>query len=371
MKTADVKRAARGVWDKLNFGLPVIASRITRRVVPFQVQMSLTNRCNLKCSYCYADYPHRAPADLTTEQVFRLIDELVELGTRRFNLVGGEPTLRHDFDRIVDRIKGHGLECAVTTNGYYARRKLESLRRLDLACISLDGDREGHDATRGAGSWAVAFDALHLLRKNGVPLQIACVLNRHNLGCIGWLLELGRELGIAVGFTTLIAEAGPTAGRQSAYAAGDDDYRRALRTILDYKARGYPVLFSRKSLEYALNWKLPYATDKIIGREPDFAYIPCNAGRNFVIVDANGDVYPCPAMVDVLPPLNALEVGMKRALEHAAAHPCKTCHIPCLNDFNLLYSLDPSVILNILRTYRPRSQKRMFTPGGALAGAAS
>ncbi len=360
MRSVELKRTVSGVWNKLNFGLPILQARLLKRHVPFQVQFSLTNRCNLKCDYCYADYPHRPPQDLTTEQVLRIIDELTDLGTRRFNLVGGEPTIRKDFDEIVAHIKGSGTECAITTNGYYVRKRIEAVKRLDLVCVSLDGDRAGHDVTRGAGSWQKAMEAIDVVRECGVPIQIACVLNRHNIRCIDWLMNLGREMGIAVGFTTLISEAGPTARKHPEYVASDAEYRAALRQILGYKKRGYPVLFSRRSLEYALKWKLPFAQDKVIGKEPDFDYIPCNAGKYFVIVDANGDVYPCPAMVDVIKPLNALKVGVKRALEHAAGHPCKTCHIPCLNDFNLLYSLNPGVILNILKTYRPRSQKKLF-----------
>ena len=360
MRTSEIKKAAQGAWNKLNFGLPILHAKITGQNVPFQVLFSLTNRCNLKCSYCYADYPHRPAADLTTDQIFKIIDEFIELGTRRFNLVGGEPMIRTDFDQIVAHIKDRGVECAATTNGYYVRRRTETIKRMDLVCVSLDGDQAAHDATRGEGSWEKAMDALTFVRELDVPVQIAVVLNRHNLRTIEWTLELARSLGVAVGFSTPIAEAGPTAGRQSTYVASDEEYRNALKLVLDYKRRGYPVLFSEKSLKYAIDWKLPYAQDKIIGDEPDFEYIPCNAGKNFVIVDANADVYPCPATVEVLAPLNALKVGVKRALENTATHQCKTCHIPCLNDFNLLYSLNPGVILNILRTYHPRSQKKMF-----------
>jgi len=52
-----------------------------------------------------------------------------------------------------------------------------------------------------------------------------------------------------------------------------------------------------------LNWKHGYDTDKITGEEPSFDYIKCNAGKNFGIIDVNGDVYPCPTLVDTGKPL--------------------------------------------------------------------
>jgi MoaA/NifB/PqqE/SkfB family radical SAM enzyme len=354
MNVTELRNLARGSWSKFSFGLPVLRAKITGRPIPFQVQFTLTNRCNLRCSYCYADYPSRSWDDLTTEQVLAVIDAFAGVGTRRFNLVGGEPMIRKDIGRIVDHVKDQGLECAMTTNGYYARKKLDVLEKLDLVCVSLDGRREAHDICRGAGSFDKALDAMRLAVDVGTPLQVACVLTQYNLDSIEYLLELGKEMGFAVGFSTLISEAGAPPNDRPAYLPTDEQYREALRRILDYKKQGYPVLFSRKSLEYALNWKHGYARDKILGRKPDFDTIRCNAGKYFVIIDANGDVYPCPAMVDVIDAKNVFRDGVKKALEHTGRHPCKTCHIPCMNDFNLLYSLSPGVILNILRSYRSR-----------------
>jgi MoaA/NifB/PqqE/SkfB family radical SAM enzyme len=362
----------RGAWSKFCFGWPILRAKLTGKPILFQVQFTLTNRCNLRCAYCYADYPHRPAPDLPTDQIIRMIDELRSVGTRRFNLVGGEPLIRKDIAKIVGYIKDKGLECAMTTNGYFVPKRLEVVKKLDLLCVSLDGRGEEHDRCRGDGSHARAMEAIQLAVENGVPLQVACVLTTFNLHSIEHLLELGRRLGFAVGFSTLISTAGSDPTDRPAYLPTDEQYREALERILGYKKQGHPVLFSRKSLEYALHWKCGYGHDKIMGREPDFKHIRCNAGRYFAIVDANGDLYPCPAMVDVFKPLNILKDGVVPALEHAGRHPCKTCHIPCMNDFNLLYSLNPGVILNILRTYSGRGssgRRPTIVPEGASAAA--
>lgn len=356
MNHAPLTRFVRDAWGKLRFGLPILRAKLTGRPFPFQVQFTLTNRCNLRCEYCYADYPHRPPADLSTDQVLSIIDALGRAGTRRFNLVGGEPLVRRDIDAIIAHVKGCGYECAMTSNGYYVRKKLAAVRMLDLLCVSLDGDRKAHEACRGPGSFDKAMEAIELAVEHGMPLQAACVLTKYNLNCIEYVLELGRRLGFAVGFSTLISASGIAEGSRPHYLPTDDEYREALARLLRYKEQGYPVLFSMKSLSYALHWPLGYGQDKIIGAEPPFDYIKCNAGRYFAIVDANGDLYPCPATVGVLKPLNILRDGLDAALHNVRHHPCKTCHIPCQNEFNLLYSLNPGVILNILRNYRPRSR---------------
>lgn len=374
MNATQIRRIARGTWDKLNFGLPVVLAKARRRYAPFQLTFSLTNRCNLRCAYCYADYPQRPQKDLSLQDVLTIIDGMAKLGTRRVNLVGGEPLIRKDIGDIIAHITENlGLECAMTTNGYFVPRKIEHVRKLHLLCVSLDGRRENHDATRGPGSYDKAMEALRLAIDEGVAVQAACVLNKHNLADIEYLLELGRDMGFAVGFSTLISEANGPCGQTPDYQPTDDEYRVAIQRLIELKQQGYPVLFSIPSLEYALHWPHSYAKDKIIGQTPDFPYIRCNAGRYFCLVDVNGDVYPCPAVVDVLPAKNALKDGVKAAFEHAGQHPCKTCHIPCVNDFNLLYSLDPRVILNIWKTYQPRSKKRIpaSRPRTALAFDAS
>jgi MoaA/NifB/PqqE/SkfB family radical SAM enzyme len=357
MGTNAMTHFVRGAWNRFCFGWPILRAKLTGRPILFQVQFTLTNRCNLRCAYCYADYPHRPAPDLPTEQIMRIIDDLHSVGTRRFNLVGGEPLVRPDIGEIIDHIKGKGLECAMTTNGYFVPKRIEAVKKLDLLCVSMDGDRREHDRCRGEGSHQRAMEAIGLAVENGVPLQVACALTKYNLHSIEYLLEMGKRMGFAVGFSTLISVAGSSEADRPEYLPTDEEYREAIERILRYKRLGYPVLFSRKSLEYALNWKCGYSRDKLMGEEPDFRHIRCNAGKYFAIVDANGDLYPCPAMVDVFKPLNVIRDGVWKALEHASRHPCRTCHIPCMNDFNLLYSLSPSVILNILKTYRPRGSR--------------
>lgn len=337
---------------KIGFALDILKARFTGQYKPFQVQFSVTNNCNLRCIYCYADYPRRTHKELGLKEVRQIIDELKRLKTRRINLVGGEPLLRKDIGEIIDYIKRSGIECAMTTNGYMVPKRLDEIRGLDLLCVSLDGDRDANDANRGAGSYDKAMAAISLAADNNIPLQVASVLTRHNLNSIEHLLKTGKEYGFAVGFSTLINRT--VNGRKDASPdmPSDDEYREAIKKIIILKEKGYPVLFSKKSLRYALKWRYGYETDKVMGCMPDFRHIECNAGRFFCIIDVNGDVYPCPSLVDVIKPMNCIEHGTEAAFRHINNHTCRTCHIPCQNEFNLMYSFDAGVIVNILRNYR-------------------
>lgn len=338
--------------DKVSFAFDIIKSKVTRNYKPLQMQISLTNACNLKCSYCYAMYPDREHADLKSDEIMKLIDEMAALGTRRINLVGGEPLLRDDIGQIIKRIKGHGMECAMTTNGYLVPRKIEEIKGIDLICLSLDGDKQATDANRATGCYDRVMAAMKVLKEHGVQFQISAVLTKNSIGSFEHLLLMGKEMGFSVGFTTLIEQTIDGKKQAPPNLPTDDEYREILGKILEWKRQGYPILFSDKVIEYAKNWKYGYGRDKVMGEEPDFDYIECNAGKYFGIIDVNGDVYPCPATVDVMKPVNAKTHGVEKAFKALNNHNCRTCHIPCQNEFSRMYALDAGVIFNILKNYR-------------------
>jgi GTP 3',8-cyclase len=114
--------------------------------VATDLRVSLTDRCNLRCSYCMpADgldwLPH--PEVLTDDEVVRLIEIGVRrLGIREVRFTGGEPLIRRGFVDIVRRTRalGDDLELSVTTNGLGLERIATALAEagLDRVNLSLD-----------------------------------------------------------------------------------------------------------------------------------------------------------------------------------------------------------------------------------------
>jgi MoaA/NifB/PqqE/SkfB family radical SAM enzyme len=83
---------------------------------PVLVQMVPIRRCNLSCSYC-TEYD-RTSAPVDTQSMLHRIDRLAALGTTMIDLSGGEPLLHPALDRIVARIRRHGMLAGVLSNGY-------------------------------------------------------------------------------------------------------------------------------------------------------------------------------------------------------------------------------------------------------------
>lgn len=114
------------------------------------LRVSLTDRCNLRCTYCMpAEGLEWLPTDqtLTDAEVMRLIRIAVErLGIRAVRFTGGEPLLRKSLEEIVAFTaalatdEGHAPDTALTTNGLGLHRRAAALRDAGLRRVNISLD---------------------------------------------------------------------------------------------------------------------------------------------------------------------------------------------------------------------------------------
>ncbi len=125
-----------------------LVDRFNRRVDYLRV--SVTDRCDMRCSYCMPKHftGYEAQANwLTFDELTRVIGAFARLGVRRVRLTGGEPLLRRNLPNLVARIAGlPGIEdIALSTNGNRLHLLAAPLRRagLNRVNISLDSLEQG------------------------------------------------------------------------------------------------------------------------------------------------------------------------------------------------------------------------------------
>jgi len=115
------------------------------------LRISVTDRCNFRCVYCMPkeifgkDFQFLPRAEiLTFEEIERLVRIFVSLGVRKIRLTGGEPLVRRDLERLVEKLASIGdLDLTLTTNGSLLAQKARSLadaglRRVTVSLDSLD-----------------------------------------------------------------------------------------------------------------------------------------------------------------------------------------------------------------------------------------
>jgi len=167
-----------------------------RRAPPGPVVIwNLIRRCNLACMHCYsisADIDF--PGELSTEEVFRVMDDLKSFRVPALILSGGEPLLRPDLFAIAERAKSMGFYTALSTNGTLIDAPLAARIHdtgFDYVGISLDGLEATHDRfRRKKGSFAASLTALRLLRELGVKVGMRFTMTADNAADFEPLLDL-------------------------------------------------------------------------------------------------------------------------------------------------------------------------------------
>jgi MoaA/NifB/PqqE/SkfB family radical SAM enzyme len=86
---------------------------------PLIVWLEVTRGCNLRCSHCYINAGRVRDNELSTGEMFALLDDLKELGAFALVLAGGEPYLRPDFNDILSYVEKLDFVTAVVTNGSF------------------------------------------------------------------------------------------------------------------------------------------------------------------------------------------------------------------------------------------------------------
>jgi radical SAM protein with 4Fe4S-binding SPASM domain len=168
---------------------------------PFQVVWNITRACNLNCQHCYESAGMKGTDELTTEEALHGIDILADAGVLILAFSGGEPTLRPDIAQLIKHSADRGMFTAIATNAVVLAqlKKVQELKKagLQFAQISLDGSNpKTHDSFRGVpGTFNKTVQGIKNCVAEGLFVEVATTATRHNLEEVPALIDLAAELG--------------------------------------------------------------------------------------------------------------------------------------------------------------------------------
>ncbi|MGB8643707.1 MAG: radical SAM protein [Anaerolineae bacterium] len=180
-----------------------IVTRTQRQHRLFTAHWELTYRCNEKCTHCYLDVfaPHAdVPGELTTEECFRVMDELAALGALNLTFSGGEVLVRRDFFQLAEYARRKGFLLRLFTNGILINAavadQIAALHPYAIEISLYSINPETHDAiTQLKRSWELTTRAIRLLRERGVRVVIKTPVMRENAHELQELKQFAAELG--------------------------------------------------------------------------------------------------------------------------------------------------------------------------------
>jgi radical SAM protein with 4Fe4S-binding SPASM domain len=198
--------------DQLSYGefSADLHQRQSGQRAPMQVSIEVTRRCPLECQHCYNNLPmgdqEARSREMTTEEHFRMLDELVDMGCFWLLYTGGEIFARKDFLEIYTYAKKKGFLITLFTNGTLITEKIADylVEWPPFAIeITLYGrTRETYEAlTQIPGSYDRCLRGIRLLRERGLPLKLKTVatsINKHEVTAMRQFAE--EELGVEFKF---------------------------------------------------------------------------------------------------------------------------------------------------------------------------
>ena len=174
--------------------------------IPLQVAIEVTRRCPLECLHCYNNLAmndvQASRRELTKEEHFRILDELVEMGCFWLLYTGGEIFARKDFLEIYTYAKQKGFLITLFTNGTIINQEIaDYLTQWPPFAIEITlygRTRETYEAlTAIPGSYDRCLRGIRLLKQRGLPLKLKTVatsVNKHEIVAMRQFAE--EELGV-------------------------------------------------------------------------------------------------------------------------------------------------------------------------------
>ncbi len=228
-------------------------------------------RCNLACAYCN-EYDNSS-SPVPTEAMLERVDKLARLGTTIITISGGEPLLHPDLDRIISRMRVHGILTGLITNGYLlTAERIRLLNRAGLEHLQISIDNVMPDA--------VSKKSLKVLDKKLQLLAEYAEFHININSVVGGgirdpkdALVIGRR-AVELGFTSTVGIIHDGSGQ--------------LRALQPEERRVYLEMKGMGKRSYA---QINYFQDNIAQGRPN--QWRCRAGSRYLYICEDGLVHYC------------------------------------------------------------------------------
>jgi len=266
---------------------------------------NLIRRCNLQCKHCYSiSADHDFPGELSTEEVFGVMDDLKAFHVPVLILSGGEPLLRPDIYDISRRAKAMGFYVGLSTNGTLINEtNIDAITDVnyDYVGVSLDGIGATHDAfRRKEGAFDASLAGVRLCQQRGLKAGLRFTMTLDNAHELPDLLKLVEDEGVEKFYLSHLNYAG-RGNKNRGDDAQHETTRRAMallfETCLEHLRAGRETEFVTGNNDadgvYLLHWvreRFPEREEHLRAKLVQWG--GNSSGINIANIDNVGEVHP-------------------------------------------------------------------------------
>jgi len=270
---------------------------------PLYVQYYTTARCNLRCEQCNVIYANADKRELKTEDAYKVVDNLAELGTSVVLLTGGEPFIRNDLPKIAGRVISQGMHPRIQTNGLASEDALREcakygVRDISISLDSLHNDKQDFLNGGFTSSWESAIKTIssisQTLGKNTFA-AFGCVFSPYNFREVTKVIEFATEIGwwvsLVPAHSTDPFEPRSFSTFNAAVEFSPDNFEEidsVVARIREMKRAGYHIYDSDQYID---------DLQRFVKKEPitwrDRNGGVCDAGSLYFAVMPDGSLAPC------------------------------------------------------------------------------
>ncbi len=228
-------------------GVPPARTKLDLDRRPILVFWESTRACLLSCRHCRADAQTTpVPGELTHDEALRFLESLADFGRPAPILVvtGGDALMRPDLTQLVRRAREVGVPVALapSVTPLLDRERLAELRTLGVkvASVSLDGaSASTHEGIRGVeGHLQRTVDAIGLLRRSGLAVQVNTVVMRENVHELPQIARIVRDGGASIWEVFFLVRVGRGSGMTE---LSPDENEQVCELLYDASRYGFVV----------------------------------------------------------------------------------------------------------------------------------
>jgi heme b synthase len=274
--------------------------KITDQALPFLIAWEVTRTCNLNCQHCRAGAQDITyPNELTTEQCYRLLDNIASFAGPIIILTGGEPMLRGDIYEIARYGSNLGLRMVMAPCGALINdRTVNKMIDAGIQCISISLDgataKSHDDFRRVPGAFDSAITAAEAAKRNNLSFQINTTITRHNIDELPEIMSLAERLGAITFNPFLLVPTGR--GRELAdQEITPQQYEQTLQWLSEQQGKSKMQLrvtcapHYQRIIRQNPSKGTQDAKTNVSGRGP----AGCMGGKSFAFISHTGKVQIC------------------------------------------------------------------------------